>query len=122
MSWRDDMQEPCVPAHGYKPPKRKTGRGSYRRRQRIKRALMAVEHVCWLCLEPLDFTVTDSRDPRFVVVDEELPVSKGGDPLDIRNCHLVDRACNARKGARVLQRGAFAGKRGCGVPRTSRNW
>ena len=99
------------------------GRGSYRKRQRIKRSLMAVEQVCWLCLEPLDFTVTDRRDPRFVVVDEELPVAKGGDCLDVGNCHLVHQRCNARKGARVLGRGAFA--RALLQPKetsTSRDW
>lgn len=84
------------------------GRGSWHRRQRIKRALMATEKVCWLCLRPLDFGVADSRDPRYVVVDEELPVSKGGDPLDRANCHLVHNRCNGRKGSRILPRGAFA--------------
>ena len=99
------------------------GRGSYRKRQRIKRELMAVERVCWLCLGPLDFGVVDNRDPMFVVVDEELPVSKGGNCLDVRNCHLVHRACNARKGGRILQRGAFAGAAMAGgAVRCSRKW
>lgn len=100
------------------------GRGSYRRRQRNKRALMAVERECWLCLEPLDFTVTDMRDPEFVVIDEILPVSKGGDPLDIANNCLVHNKCNARKGARILPHGAFAEHKGgrTGQPATSRRW
>ena len=99
------------------------GRGSWRRRARIKRALAATERVCWLCLEPLDFTVEDWRDPAYVVLDEEVPVSKGGDPLDGGNVHLVHNRCNGRKGSRILPRGAFAktdsAKR---RPRTSRDW
>lgn len=120
--WYDDAATPCLPAHGYTHKRNKTGRGSYRKRQRIKRALAAVERECWLCLEPLDFTISDNRDPRFVVVDEELPVSKGGDPLDIDGCHLVHRQCNARKGARILPRGAFASPAKGTKPSTSRCW
>ena len=99
------------------------GRGSPRKRARIKKALAAVERVCWLCLEPLDFSITDTRDPRFAVVDEELPFSKGGDSLNIRNCHLVHNACNGRKGSRILPRGAFAASsRARRAPSTSRKW
>ena len=84
------------------------GRGSYRRRQRIKRALAAVQQECFFCLEPLDFGVDDPRDPRFVVIDEYVPVSKGGSFEDISNCNLACRACNARKGDEILPFGAFA--------------
>lgn len=84
------------------------GRGSYRVRQRIRKKLEAVEHECWLCLEPLHFDIADARNPKFVVIDEYIPVSKGGDPLDINNCHLVCRCCNARKGNRILKKGCFA--------------
>ncbi len=101
------------------------GRGSWRKRARIKRALAATERVCWLCLEPLDFSIADWKDPGYVVIDEYLPVSKGGDSLDISNCHLVHSRCNGRKGSRILPRGAFAEKRG-GPPEgprpTSRDW
>lgn len=84
---------------------------------------MAVEHVCWLCLEPLDFSVSDRRDPRFVVLDEEVPVSKGGDPLDVSNVHLVCARCNLLKGDRILPRGAFAPHAGAqGAVKTSRKW
>ena len=120
--WLDDEPCPMPPTHAYHASKPKLGRGSYRKRQRIKRALMAIERVCWLCLLPLDFTITDNRDPRFVVVDEELPVSKGGDPLDVGGCHLVHRQCNARKGARILPRGAFASPEEWGPIRNSRRW
>lgn len=98
------------------------GRGSYKRRQRIRRTLMEIQRECFLCLEPLDFSITDSRDPDFVVIDEYVPVSKGGDPLDPLNCNLVHARCNGRKGNRILRRGAFADKRAETRPRTSREW
>ena len=103
-----------------RPPRK--GRGSWRRRARIRRALAATERVCWLCLDPLDWTIADWRDPDYVVIDEELPVSKGGDCLDIRNCHLVHAKCNLRKGSRILGRGAFADRPAPAPPRTSRKW
>lgn len=101
------------------------GRGDYKKRQRIRRALMAVEHDCWLCLEPLDFDIAYQSHPDFVVIDEEVPVALGGDPLDRRNCHLVHRQCNAKKGCKVLRRGAYAKKKQeapVPPPATSREW
>jgi 5-methylcytosine-specific restriction endonuclease McrA len=32
-------------------------------------------------------------------VDELVPVSKGGDPLDRANCRLTHRHCNRQRGA-----------------------
>lgn len=100
------------------------GRGDYKKRQRIRRALMAEEHDCWLCLEPLDFDIADPNHPDFVVIDEAIPVALGGDPLDRRNCHLVHRKCNARKGCKVLRRGAFEKQEAPArpAPSTSRKW
>ena len=99
------------------------GRGSYARRQRNKKKLMAETAICWLCWEPLDYLIADSRDPDYVVLDEIVPVAKGGDPEDIRNNCLVHRRCNARKGAKILPYGAFAdaARRGA-QPKTSRYW
>lgn len=99
-------------------------RGNFRRREAMRRRLAAREggDVCWLCLRPLDHTLKTPH-PQSVEIDEEIPVSLGGDPQDIGNCHLVHRACNLRKGPRVLPRGAFAPKGGARPrPRTSRSW
>lgn len=84
------------------------GRGSWRKRARIKKELATFERECWLCLEPLDFTISDWRNPEYIVIDEEIPVSKGGDSLDIANCHLTHNKCNLEKGDRILKRGALA--------------
>lgn len=51
-------------------------------------------------------------------VDEIVPVSRGGDPLDIRNCQLVHRICNQRKGAGRVRKSVA---RPSGLP-TSREW
>ena len=101
-------------------------RGNFRRRERMRRALSAVEHECWLCLGargPLDFSLPATH-PLAVEIDEEVPVSRGGDPLDLSNAHLVHRYCNIEKGGRVLPRGAFYKQNdsGAGGPETSRNW
>lgn len=104
-------------------------RGSSRRRERLKRHLALVEDVCWLGLEPLDFSVTDPNDMRHVEIDEEVPVSLGGSPLDPANCHLVCRQHNLEKGNRMLPCGALSHSPGgalCSVGRgrreTSREW
>ncbi len=52
-------------------------------------------------------------------VDEIIPVSKGGDPLDIRNCQLVHRVCNQRKGNGSRKR--LSPHKPSGLP-TSREW
>ena len=113
----------CAPAAERR--RMSAGRGSPRKRQRIKQELSLEEHVCWLCLEPLNFGITDWRNPDYVVIDEEIPVSKGGDPLDISNCHLVHNRCNGRKGNRILKKGSFAKggvSRAQVRPETSRKW
>lgn len=52
-------------------------------------------------------------------VDEIVPVSRGGDPLDFDNTQPAHRACNQRKGD---GRRRFAGKHGrAGLP-NSREW
>lgn len=100
-------------------------RGNSRRREAMKRRLMMLDDgdICWLCLRPLDFSLP-AKHPLSVEIDEEVPVGLGGDPLDIENCHLVHRACNLRKGCKVLHRGAYAPAAGAATrrPSTSREW
>lgn len=102
-------------------------RGNSRKRERLRCRLAAVERECWLCLGkrgPLDLSLPPGL-PLSVELDEEIPFSKGGDPLDPRCVHLVHRCCNLEKGARVLPRGAFYaedGADGDGKPTPSRRW
>lgn len=104
-------------------------RGSSKKREQLKRRLMAYQDTCWLGLEPLDFTVDDPNDMRHVEIDEEIPASLGGSVLSEDNCNLVCRRHNLMKGSRVLAYGALS--RAVGgrdfqapgrKPRTSREW
>jgi hypothetical protein len=51
-------------------------------------------------------------------VDEIVPVSKGGDPLDFANTQPAHRICNQRKGAGRVRKSVA---RPSGLP-TSREW
>lgn len=59
--------------------------------------MLAEEQDCWLCGKPVDKglppNLHDSPE-----VDEVVPVSKGGDPYDRRNCRLAHRICNILRG------------------------
>lgn len=87
------------------------------RRRSIRARLLATCDVCAICGKPIDTTLKTPH-PMSAEVDEIVPVSRGGDPLDIRNCQLVHRICNQRKGN---GRKRFNGKHAGGLP-TSREW
>lgn len=68
----------------------------HRRRQlsaRVKRE----ETYCSLCGGHVDQTL-HYLDPQAPVIDEDLPVARGGDPLDRANVTLMHRLCNQLKG------------------------
>ena len=68
-----------------------------RAREAIKARVKAEESICHLCLTPVDKTLREGL-PGSPEVDEVIPVSQGGDPLDRANCHLAHKSCNARRG------------------------
>lgn len=72
----------------------------HRRRELVKR-VKASETNCALCGGLVDKTL-HHLDPRAAVIDEDIPVSRGGSPFDRENCHLMHRACNQWKGALTL--------------------
>ena len=88
------------------------------RRRELRRRVLAEEHTCALCDEPVDKTLTYLKGehgpncpgnctgckphPRRGEVDEDLPRSRGGSPYDRRNCHLMHRACNQYKSNMTL--------------------
>lgn len=94
------------------PDPRKTN--GHRRRQ-VRARVLAEEHDCWICGQPVDKTLglqpgvhsrrCDRPDcngcvphPAAPEVDEIIPVSKGGNPYDRSNCRLSHRLCNVRRG------------------------
>ncbi len=70
------------------------------RRRKIRARLLASSDTCAICGLPIDKALR-TPDPMSAEVDEIVPVSLGGDPLDIRNCQLVHRICNQRKGNKI---------------------
>ena len=62
---------------------------------------MQEESVCWLCHEPIDYSLKTPH-PDSYELDEFIPVSKGGDPLDRNNVGASHRKCNRKKGDRIL--------------------
>ena len=93
-------------------------------RRKLRERLLMTTTVCDLCGQPLpsldEVKRMSPNDPRYPVVDEIIPVSKGGDPLSLENTHLVHRACHARKGAKVpINPALFAKSR---PYKTSHDW
>ncbi len=87
------------------------------RRRAIRARWKAIGAPCALCGKPIDYSLPAGH-PMSFEVDEIIPVSRGGDPLDFSNTQPAHRSCNQRKGAgRKRQSGAQAS----GLP-TSREW
>ena len=77
------------------------------RRRSIRARWRAIGDPCHICGKPIDYSlgmVTDPRTgrrkphPMSFVVDEIVPVSHGGDPLDFANTRPAHWICNARRG------------------------
>ena len=82
---------------------------SWKRRNDVRKWLLATQDTCALCGKPIDKTLgkyigDDGKqhwNPMAPEVDEIVPISRGGSPYDRDNCQLVHRICNQRKGNRV---------------------
>jgi 5-methylcytosine-specific restriction endonuclease McrA len=67
------------------------------RRDRLRRRVLAEEDTCGICGNAVDKSIA-YPDPWSPTVDEILPVSLGGDPLDRANCRLAHFRCNVQRG------------------------
>ena len=76
-------------------------------RRKLVARLKASGEPCWLCGRAIDLSlgmVTDPTTgkrrphPMSFVVDEVVPVSQGGSPIDPANCRPAHWICNARRG------------------------
>lgn len=76
------------------------------RRTALRKRVAALGLPCWLCGHPIDYSLTtyidpkdgrEKRHPWSFELDEVIPVSKGGDPLDIRNVRPAHRICNQKR-------------------------
>lgn len=85
-----------------------SGKGNPRRtngwrRNQIRKRLKATGGVCALCHRPIDYDapylLDDGRvNPWCFVVDEIVPVSRGGSPYELANCQPAHHICNAIAG------------------------
>lgn len=108
VMYKDDLLPPQRPAHTYT-PKRKPNprRANGSARDAIRARWRAIGDPCHLCGKPINYElgmVTDKATgkkrphPMSFVVDEIVPVSKGGSPLDFANTRPAHWVCNARRG------------------------
>lgn len=67
-------------------------------RNKLARQVLAEEDHCWICGQPVDKDLRGTIHPLAPEIDEIIPVSAGGDPLDRANVHLAHRICNERRG------------------------
>ena len=74
-------------------PRRTNGTKRTKLREFVKRQGLP----CALCGKPIDYSL-HYLDPMGYVLDEIVPVSKGGSPYDLSNVQPAHRLCNARKG------------------------
>ena len=73
-------------------------RANGHRRNQLRARVLREETHCAICGEEVDVSLPHGL-PGSPEVDELLPVSKGGDPLDRANCRLTHRTCNRQRGA-----------------------
>lgn len=67
------------------------------RRTALRREFAASDVPCWLCGMPIPRGVRHTH-PYAMELDEVVPVSKGGDPLDRANIRRAHRCCNQWRG------------------------
>lgn len=93
-------------------------RSNGHRRTQLRRRVLAEEDTCHLCGASVDTSLPPGQ-PASPEVDELVPVSLGGDPLDRSNVRLAHRLCNQRRSNMPVNAGAV---RALGRIRTSRDW
>lgn len=66
-------------------------------RAKLKKRVFAGEPPCYLCGNDIDYSLPP-KSAASPEMDDIIPVSKGGDPLDINNLRPVHKSCNGRRG------------------------
>lgn len=79
------------------PHKPNPRRANGHRRSELRRWLRSQGLPCHICGLPIDYSLP-AGDPMSFEVDEIVPVSKGGSPLDRSNVAPAHRICNQRRG------------------------
>lgn len=68
------------------------------RREKLRRAVLASEEVCYLCGHWVDKALPKGH-PMAPEVEHIIPIALGGKPYDRSNAALSHMICNRRKGA-----------------------
>lgn len=85
-----------------KPKPKKQGRYSNgNARRKVRAWLKAQGRPCHLCGRAIDYSLPAGH-PMSFEVDEIVPVSKGGSPIDPGNVAPAHRICNERRGNKAL--------------------
>ena len=71
------------------------------RRDKLRRKVRDMGLPCALCGKPINYDLPPG-DPWSYELDEIIPVSKGGDPLDPDNVQPTHKICNRKKGTKVF--------------------
>ena len=76
-------------------------------RKQLRKWLAAQERPCWICAAfgrpaAIDYTLP-AKHPGAFEVDELVPVSLGGDPLDPLNVDAAHRRCNQWRGNKSVR-------------------
>lgn len=106
--WFDDVPMKHKPAHSY-PGRAKQGPGTANgaMRDAIRERWREVGDACHICGKPIDYSlgmvtnVSTGRKrphPMGFAVDEIVPASLGGDPLDFSNTRPAHWCCSSRRG------------------------
>ena len=66
-------------------------------RRRVRNWLRLQGRPCWICGAPIDYSLPKGH-PYAFEVDELIPISKGGSPIDKRNVDAAHRCCNQWRG------------------------
>lgn len=69
-------------------------------RRKLRAWLRSQGRPCHICGRPIDYSLP-AGDPMSFEVDELVPVSRGGSPLDRENVDAAHRVCNQRRGNRM---------------------
>lgn len=72
-------------------------------RRKVRAWLKSQGLPCAICGRAIDYSLP-SGDPMSFEVDEIVPVSKGGSPIDKANVQPAHRICNQRRGNKDLPR------------------
>ena len=72
----------------------------YRARVSLRERVKRRGEPCAICGQPIDYTLPPHH-PMAYELDEIIPVSKGGDPVDPDNVRPTHRICNEKRGNRL---------------------